>query len=85
MKKQDGLVRVRILYRVVTGRLAADRHPLELPSGRSQTLLLQSSIFLHALFLASPKKKGQKEGRRSNAAGLLFREPLPWRKRETLP
>ena len=27
-----------------------------------------------ALFLASPKKNGEKEGRRSDAAGLLFRE-----------
>ncbi len=31
------------------------------------------------LFLASPKKKDEKEGRRSDAAGLLFRElPLNW-------
>ena len=29
-----------------------------------------------ALFLASPKKKGEKEGRRSDAAGLIFRESL---------
>ena len=34
-----------------------------------------------ALFLASPKKKGEKEGRRSDAAGLLFRESPQGRKR----
>ena len=37
-----------------------------------------------ALFLASPKKKGEKEGRRSNAAGLLFRELRLWKKREVV-
>ncbi|MCE2440750.1 MAG: hypothetical protein J4F39_15135 [Candidatus Latescibacteria bacterium] len=35
-------------------------------------------LFL-ALFLAAPRKKGEKEGRRS-ARGRFFREPPQWRK-----
>ena len=37
MKKGNGLVLVGIIHRVLTGRLPADRYPLELRSGRSQT------------------------------------------------
>ena len=37
MKNENGMVRVRFIHRVLTGRLAADIHPLELRSGRSQT------------------------------------------------
>ena len=37
-----------------------------------------------ALFLASPKKKGEKEGRRS-ARGRFFHEPLQWRQRMIVP
>ena len=35
----------------------------------------QTSPIPLPFFLKSPKKKGEKEGRRSDAAGLLFREP----------
>ena len=40
---------------------------------------LHPFFFFLALFLCTPKKKGQKERRRSNAAGLLFRETRRWR------
>ena len=84
-KKEDGLVLVHFIHSIAKGRLPADIHPLEPCPGRSQTSNFNFLFSFMPFFLLRSKKKGQKEGRRSNAAGLLFREPLQWRKRETLP
>ncbi len=56
------MVLLPFLHRVLTGRLAADRHPLERRSGRSQTSIFNFLFSFMPFFLLRPRKRAKKKG-----------------------
>ncbi len=62
MKNENRLVLLPFLHRVLTGRLAADRHPLERRSGRSQTSIFNFLFSFMPFFLLRPRKRAKKKG-----------------------
>ena len=59
-KKENGVVLLCFAHSILTGRLPADIHPLELTSWGTMTLLLQPTFIFSSSFFLYAQEKGPK-------------------------